>query len=281
MSGLGGGGGRDDGSASAAAHPSQRLLERVAFEPLTAADEAATQAHVAGCGACSGAIAEMRAAAARFVAARPPAVFARTVEGRARAAGRRRAVGGGFALVGVAAAVLIVTGPHLRRADVQTPGAVKRPVGSTRTKGAGPIDLRLFVSRHGEDAQPFDPAAPLHPGDVLRFAATVPDDGYVVVLDLDAAGRISRYHPAQPGGSKRGGPIRRGQAFLPESIHLDDFVGDELIVLAFSPEALDVGRTTTALGDAFRAAGGALDRVSGLDLDGASVALVRIHKEPR
>lgn len=265
----------DDGAGP---HPSPRLLERVAFEPATARDESATRAHVAGCTGCTATVAEMRAAAARFVAARPPAGFARAVERRAQAARRGRPVAAGFALVSVAAAVLIVAGPHLRPADV---GVATRVGGPTRVKGGGPVDLRLYVSRHGEDAQPVDPAAALHAGDVLRFAATVPADGYVVVLDLDGSGRISRYHPAEAGGSKAGGPIRRGQAFLPESIHLDDFVGDEVIVLAFSTEALDVDRVTAALGDAFRAAGGALDRVTGFDLDGASVALVRVHKEPR
>jgi len=284
----------DDPRAPEAAHPAARTLERLAFEPTAAIPaEAAMErarAHLVACPTCAAEIVSLRAASGRFLAARPTGDFVKAVERRAatdagggdasRATSPPRSTprprwwlaGGGIAALGAAAlAAVVILGPRLESLG---------PARSNRiaTKGGGVVNLRLFVSRHGEDAQPLDPSSALHPGEVLRFEAVVPADGYAAIFDLDDRGRIERYHPAAPGAESA--PVARGRAVLPESIHLDDFIGEELIALVFSEGApLDLDRAQRALTDAYRAAGGVLSRIGDVPLEGASLALVRVRKE--
>ncbi|MCK6551624.1 DUF4384 domain-containing protein, partial [Myxococcota bacterium] len=118
----------------------------------------------------------------------------------------------------------------------------------------------------------------LHPGDVLRFTAMLPEHGYVFIANVDANGRVSRYFPEN---SARSAEVPRGlPRTLPGSIELDDFIGLERITLLSSDGPLDEADVFAALARAYERAGGDLTRMAAPALDAAEHAVV-IRKAPK
>lgn len=84
----------------------------------------------------------------------------------------------------------------------------------------------------------------LHPGDRIRFACSLGEDAYLLILSLDGTGKATVYYPSGGGESLR---VRAGQeVFLPGSIRLDGYTGPERIFAVFTREPLSAGDVESA-----------------------------------
>ncbi len=192
------------------------------LEALSAGEAvpAATQAHVEGCPDCGAQLSALRAEADAFNRARPPERFLKQLEGRAAAAPARRfrwlAPVLGVALP-VLAVVLIL--PRLQRED---PGVT--------FKGE---PFRVVVAAQGTGSpELLAPDAQVRAGDALRFAYEAPQDGHLMVLELDGRGAATVFYPY---GATASAPHKAGERdFLPGSVELDDSPGPEVLVAVFS-----------------------------------------------
>lgn len=267
-------------------HPSRRRLEETAFCPadqVRLADEEKT--HIEDCTVCAARIEALREQRAVFLEARPAGPFLDRVDERLAEGGRFRQ---GFdrrlrslspkILVPVAAGVLAaVLGmalfPALRGGRDAVPG--KLHLDNRIVLRGGAVTLDLFVSREGRAARPADPDEPLRQGDVLRFGVRSDEAGYVTVANQDDRGRVSLYFPV-PGDTPH--RVEAGeQTLLPGSIILDDFIGEELLVLVISPSKIPEKTIRDALLRAYDAVGGDLGRMTDVDVEGR-VAFRRIRK---
>jgi hypothetical protein len=251
---------RADGAPSP--HPREFLLEQLAFEPESV--EPGVRAHVAGCQACSAAVAGLDAGRQAFVAARPVRPFVSTVvaqaerkeQAEAGAKEELRRARFGWLVALLRPRWLLV--PALAGAAVVLVIAVPRQPAEegnhTHFKGGG-ATLRLFYARGPREtaqARPLDPGVSLRPGDLLRFGVLAGKGRYAQVASVDEAGRVSRYYPAGDAASPPL-PASGELQLLPGSIELDETLGREWVVLFLSERPLDGPRVTDALLAAFRA----------------------------
>lgn len=89
----------------------------------------------------------------------------------------------------------------------------------------------------------------LQPDDRIRFAYSVGEDAYLLIVNLDGNGRATVYYPPCGGD---GLAIGAGQGvFLPGSIRLDEYVGRERIFAVFSREPIRASDVESAAGRAF------------------------------
>jgi len=142
-------------------------------------------------------------------------------------------------------------------------------------KGAAP-QLRILVSRQGAEATEWAPTVPLREGDLLKFAVTLPSDGFLFVANLDSQGHVSRYFPTEGRASQA---LRRGEHLLPGSVALDAVQGDELIIAVVSNAALTEAQVSSAASKAFAQSGQRLEAIEALELPGAT-AIKLHHKTP-
>ena len=136
-------------------------------------------------------------------------------------------------------------------------------------KGDG---FRVAVARGGAAgaAELAAPDAVVGAGDALRFAYEAPEDGHLLVLDLDGRGEASVLHPF---GAATSAPLPAGQReFLPGSVVLDDAPGPELLVAVFSRRPVDAAPLLAAL----RAQ--AKRPEPSLACDGCRVSVLRLQK---
>lgn len=252
------------GAPRSPAHPSQRALEQLAFDPRTTSELASAELHLGRCASCQAAVAELRRARTRFLAERPASEFLRAVEAEARprvARGvRPLAILGGLALA-AAAAVAVISAPPL-----------VEPEAPLRLRGAGD-GLRLYVSRGG------GPAAPHHgerlaPGDRLRFGARSSAPGFALVVNLDREGRATTFVPAGGDQSVAIGP--GAEVLLPGTIELDAVEGSHDLYLIVSSAPLERSLVEAQLVEAFHAGGDDLDRLGRVDLP-AEISKVRVE----
>jgi len=119
--------------------------------------------------------------------------------------------------------------------------------GSVAFKGEAPA-LSFRVERRG---RVFAGRAhmQLRPGDRVRFAYSLGEDAYLLIVNLDGNGKATVYYPS---GSDESLAVRAGQKiFLPGSIRLDEYFGPERIFAVFSREPLNAGDVESAAGRAF------------------------------
>ncbi|HEY6907941.1 MAG TPA: zf-HC2 domain-containing protein [Myxococcales bacterium] len=191
-------------------------LDRFATGELDDAAAAEVRAHLQTCPQCSQAVESMRP--------REPLPALRAVPLRPRRPIRLVAAVAGVA---AAAGVLLVLRPSVPR---------------ERSKGSG-FALGMYV-QHGGEVRRAGAGEEVAPGDAVRFVVTVPADGYVAVLSLDAQGRGSIYYPAGP----RAAPVSRGSDLaLPLGTRLDATVGEERIVGLFCAAPVDLEPLRAAL----------------------------------
>jgi hypothetical protein len=145
-----------------------------------------------------------------------------------------------------------------------------------RLKGDQP-SLKVLVSRHGEPARPLPQEAGLHAGDLLKLVVTLPSDGFVFIANLDERGHFTRYFPV---ADARSAPLRSGEHVLPGTIQLDDFVGDELLVVIFSEASLREDEVEAALGRAYAHERGDLKAIHGVELPATRIATLPCKKVP-
>jgi hypothetical protein len=130
--------------------------------------------------------------------------------------------------------------------------------------------FRAFVKRGDAEAIALVNDAVVHEGDRVRFSYEAPEDGYLVVLDLDSRDAATVFYPWQ-GTSPA--PHTRGATTLPGSVVLDAQLGPEWLVAVWAKKPFDVRALVSQLsGQATR------DRVT-LSCDGCQVTSLRVVKQ--
>jgi hypothetical protein len=218
---------------------SRLQLECVAF----AAESAAEATHLANCAACAERVAKLRSARTDFLAQRPPAEFMKRVlasaEPLAQSAAPVRPLVQAREARRVALALSLCAAAVALLAFVPGIFSAAREANVVRMRGKTGAELALYVSRDGAAAVPLAADQPLYAGDVLRFGLRSEHAGYVTILNLDDRGHVTPYVQGQH--------VQAGEALLKGSIRLDDFIGEELLVLVLTPETPDVTQLTRAL----------------------------------
>jgi len=254
-------------------HPSRFALDRFAAGEGDAAERAALQAHLDACQACRQTVEGLESFRQDFAQHHDKAGFLADV--RDRAAEPERI---GFwqawwrpvmALSAAAAAVLIVL-------------LVARPWSGPDSDPDGvriksdELELGFLVMEQGRPVVA-QPGRVVHPGDRIQFRLSAPRGGFVHVVGVDQAGKVSVYYPRPdeasepyPGGSGR--PV-------PGSVILDATLGRERVFALICERPLGRAR----LAQRVRAA--VADPRIFLDRDRLPVACVQtslvLVKEPR
>lgn len=231
------------------------------LEALSAGEnpgEAITK-HVDGCADCHGYVSALVEERDAFNRMRPPEQFLARLERREKAKPARSSWFTRFlpavALAGLA--LVVVT----QLPDDKSNGVL--------VKGD---ELRV-VYRRGETAEPVQVQedARLRAGDALRFSFDAPEDGHLLILDLDGTGSASVFYPMS---GTRSAPIKEGdKTFLPGSVVLDAAPGPEWLVAVFSPKPLDAAPLLAQLREQ---AGTAKPK---LTCEGCKVSTLRIQKQ--
>jgi hypothetical protein len=142
-----------------------------------------------------------------------------------------------------AALALVVAGRSHHDARARANDVVERGA-STRVKG-GPIRIDLFVDHQGQ-TRPGGSGEIVHPGDVLSFASTAHEAGFLAILSRDGAGTGSVY--VAEGG--RAIAIEPGSAVrLRHAVKLDDVLGPETLFVVACDHAVPVEPLRGALAD--------------------------------
>jgi len=107
---------------------------------------------------------------------------------------------------------------------------------ATQTKGS--IRLGFYVKR-GDTVRAGHSGDIVYPGEAVRFTYTSRTSGYLAVVSLDGAGKVSVYHP-DPDVNPAAPLAPAEDEPLPGSILLDDALGTEAVygVLCSEPRAL-------------------------------------------
>jgi hypothetical protein len=144
------------------------------------------------------------------------------------------------ALAAACACLLLAVGAWILWRSEDRPGGVA-------FKGEAP-SLSFRVERGGR-VFPGRAHMQLRPGDRIRFAYSLVEDAYLLIVNLDNDGKATVYYPSGGGSSL---PVRAGQkVFLPGSIRLDEYLGPERIFAVFTREPLSASDVESAAGRAF------------------------------
>ena len=238
-------------------HLSAFALECAAFDPHTS-----PPAHLDACAQCSAAVITLREERTRFLARAPAAAFAARVDEKRARRSRTRWWAGftGLGVAAVAATLALMVWPSTDDHSIHW-------------KGREAPRLSVLVSHAGEPARELDGAAVLHPGERLRFQVTAPRDGFLYLANIDEAGNVTRYFPQDQLASA---PVRAGGQLLPGTIELDDYVGEEVLVLLFSDRPLHQDEVEPALKSAFSRSG---DSISLGEIDLPATATLHRHRK--
>lgn len=223
-------------------------LDRWLARELSPREQQELEAHLARCVSCRERRVELEEEQRRFGQSAPGLAAASRLRVVApgpgviplRAPGARgRWLAGAGALAAVAALALLVT----RTAPSPvSPSATDARSHGVRTKG-GAASLG-WVVRRGSQVFAGHPDLSLRPGDALRFTVSAREPVYVAVLGLDAAGRLSVYHPEGDRLSK----VEAGQEQpLPAAIELDATPGEERLIAVFCDSDVALAPITLAL----------------------------------
>lgn len=229
-------------------HPSAYALEAAAAA-AGGADEAVAR-HLDACDACRAHVMDLRAAAARFVAARPARPFVAALPDAARGVGdgrggrvlrlvARRAAWA-LPLAAAAAALLFVSRPGARFGP-DAPGDVPteaRPSGPTRFKGT---DVALAVVRERSGRQErLTTSFGVREGDALRLEVTLAARAPVAAGVLEDDGTWTPLLvPTE---------LEPGPRFVDDALRVDARPGGGTFV-AGAPEAVDAARRTRRFDD--------------------------------
>lgn len=256
-------------------HPSRFALSRFAASEGSPAERESIQDHLASCPECAQVLAELEEFQTAFHGAHDRAAFLASLRAKALEPEPERKPwwAGWFrpamALGAAAAAVLIVL-------LVVRPFAGPEPDADQIRIKSDALALGFLVMEQGRPVI----AAPdrvVHPGDRIQFRISAPRGGFVHVVGVDQAGKVSVYYPRPaetvepyPGGSGR--PV-------PGSVILDATLGRERVFALICERPLGRDR----LAERVRAA--ATDPRIWLDRDRLPVACIQtslvLVKEPR
>jgi Domain of unknown function (DUF4384) len=211
-------------------------------------------AHFASCLSCQAALSLLRRGQEAFLSRQPPARF------RAAVLQRRSAARGrwwwGLAVPLAAGLTMLVAQPW--RAPSVT---LKGPAFHVLIKRAGASEVEV-ATPHARAAK----------GDALRFAYRAIAPGYLLILDVDASGRLESFFPY---GHADAVPVRpTDDPLLPGSIALDGTPGAEHVFAVFRPQPFSFAFVAQQL---VFAADGEPPR---LVCDGCEVTTLTLYKEP-
>ncbi|MCU1278147.1 MAG: hypothetical protein JWM53_1693, partial [bacterium] len=189
----------------------ESCLSDLALDRLVAGErvEAAVDAHVATCAECAARLADFRR---EQLQAAPLLDELRLRPARVVPLPRRRWIVA-VPIFAAAALVLFLFVPRLRTLP------------SERAKGGAAALVLDVVVRHADGTvEALAPGKRVRAGDAVRFVVSTARPGHLVILGLDAAGKVSVY--VADGGQAH--PIVRGaRQAMPGSIILDDTPGAE------------------------------------------------------
>lgn len=201
--------------------PSPYTLEEIA------AGELPPSSHVFDCPDCGGYLRALTDAREDHNARHPVNHFVNRLE-EARPAPRRwswvRALALTAPLAAIAAALVVTVWPRPELAQ------------EVRWKGTTRFTV-LALSPGATEPRELGPGGVLAAGDSLRFQVTLPGDGYLAILDVDGAGKVTVFHPYE---ASRAAPVSGGSVLLPGSIVVDDAPGPETLYAIFRPEPFDL-----------------------------------------
>jgi hypothetical protein len=204
---------------------SLRLSLSLGEDELSQKERADIESHLAGCTRCRQRIEELKRER-RALYERVPRLDLK--ETRPRPRWRP-------ALAATCACLLLAIGAWLFWGGEERPGGVA-------FKGEAPA-LSFRVER--ED-RVFEGRAhmQLRPGDRIRFAYSLGEDAYLLIINLDGEGKTTAYYPSGGGDSLA---VEAGQkVFLPGSIRLDEYLGPERIFAVFTRKPLRVSEAEAA-----------------------------------
>jgi hypothetical protein len=229
--------------------PSGYQLDRLLAGELT--HPSPLRRHLAGCAPCAGRLAEMEELRERFHDRRRSAggrallrvieggpVAPAPVPGRARGARSRWQLAvGALAAAGLLALVVA-------RGGSNEPGLAAAPAARTRIKGDG-VQVHLYVTHRGR-ARAGGPGEIVHPGDILSFASSSEQAGYLAILSRDGDG-VGSVYVADRG---RALAIAPGSGVpLPRGVKLDGVLGRETLFVLACDRPVAVEPLRRALGD--------------------------------
>lgn len=234
--------------------PPATILE----ETLAGESAPAWVSHIAGCDTCGGYLNALAEEQRSFLAQRPPELFVRQVARRGAANRQPRrwwtlATG----LVAAAAAVILIPTLILKSGD------------DVRTKGSAPF--HVFYKRGASEPAALVPDTHLRAGDLLRFSYRANSDGYLAIMDLDGAGKVTPFFPF---GGERSAALHAGESTLPGSVTLDTAPGPEWLVAIFSTTPFEIAPIAAQLHA--HAPGLAVE----VTCDGCKVETLRFEKSP-
>ncbi len=215
---------------------SDLTLHRLHGGELEAAFQARVTAHIEDCASCREARAVLGADVGQFsqqnhIASLVADALLRASQPSPLVRWLRRAVAPLAVCAGLGAAAVALLAPG------QTPS-----VDRIRTKGG--FSLSAYVQHREQDG----PGAlhlgePLHPGDKLQFRYNG-DAGYLAVVALDAAGKLSTYYPAGAVAAR----VEGGRDVpLATAVDLDETLGNETIVAVRCDEAITIDEVRSAV----------------------------------
>lgn len=109
----------------------------------------------------------------------------------------------------------------------------------------GQPTFEVFAVRGTGGAFPVRPETALQPADRIRFVVNPAGARHLLVASTDGAGTFSVYHPF---GAERSEPVdAQRKVELPGAVELDDTLGSERLVAAFSQEPIDARQVEAAL----------------------------------
>ena len=204
------------------------------LEFLAAGDgvPATVTAHLQTCETCASYVTGLRGEQVAYALAHPPELMARKLARRSDAARRQRWLWvGTFALVTLS----LVLGVSLWRPNEPA---------FTLKGGSG---FSVYVSTPSSPApRPVPSGARVSPGDVLRFQFTSKQSGYLMIVDLDGAERLTAFHPYR---GQQAVAIRGGEVHSPEErIELDSSPGAERVAAIFKLTPFSLADVTAWLG---------------------------------
>lgn len=209
------------------------MLDRVFSDPLSRDEVAGVEAHLSSCARCAARAEVVRAAQHAFSPDLPPALETRARRRDELTTKRRRwgfRAGGALA---VAAVALLFARSRVPADEVSRRGE--------RTKGAPRV---MFHVQHDGGVRPGTEGDRLVPGDAIEFAYSSHDGGYLAILSVDGASRVSLYHA----DGDLAAPIAPGvEIALPHSTILDATLGEEVIYALFCPRPIALGPIRAAL----------------------------------
>ncbi|QSQ26108.1 zf-HC2 domain-containing protein [Pyxidicoccus parkwayensis] len=202
--------------------PSDLSLDRLHAGEL--AKEAAQQIeqHLAGCADCTARMSERRAGFDAVDGVDPRAMLARIRTGLDQPPPLHRRLLRYFAPLAVAATAAVVF--VLVRPEVETPG--------TRMKGSPALHVFRLAGDHAEEMVS---GGAFTPGDRIRFAVDLPQEGQVMVLGVESSGALYTAWPREP---EQRTHLSAGNAIeLPGAVSLDAQPGRETLYLVHCPDS--------------------------------------------